>query len=51
MIYTLMHKKIPIADIEIDTDDGEVLKIYDVHNIEHIPIGVTLKMERSIEVI
>ena len=50
MIYTLMHKKIPVADIEIDTDDGEILKIYDVHNIEHIPIGVNIengKVNRS----
>jgi len=50
MIYTLMHKKIPVADIEIDTDDGEILKVYNVHNSEHIPIGVAIengKINRS----
>ena len=50
MIYTLMHKKVPVVDIEIDADDGNILKVYDVHNSEHIPIGVAIengKINRS----
>ena len=50
MIYTLMHKKTSVADIEIDTDDGQILKICNIHSIGHIPIGVATengKVNRS----
>jgi len=45
-----MHKKTSVADIEIDTDDGQILKICNIHSIGHIPIGVATengKVNRS----
>ena len=40
MLYTLMHKKVPVADIEIDSETANVLSIPKVHNIEHLPVGI-----------
>jgi len=34
-----MHKKIPVADVEIDSETANILSIPKLHNIEHIPIG------------
>jgi len=33
-----MHK-IPVADVEIDSETANILSIPRLHNIEHIPIG------------
>jgi len=38
--YTLMHKKIPVADIEINSVTGALQNIGTIHNIEHAPIGI-----------
>ncbi|GHV46751.1 hypothetical protein FACS1894204_08990 [Synergistales bacterium] len=43
MDYTLMHKNVEVAEIEIDDDTGVVAKIGDVDAIEHIPVGVAIK--------
>jgi hypothetical protein len=43
MLYTLMHKNIPTMDIEIDEILGGVTHIRDIHNAEHLPVGVTVK--------
>jgi hypothetical protein len=43
MLYTLMHKKIPVADIEIDSETAHILSISKVHNIERVPIGIEVK--------
>ena len=40
MLYTLMHKKVPVADVEIDSETANVLSIPKVHNIEHLPVGI-----------
>ncbi len=40
MRYTLMHKDIEVADIEIDTYADSISKIYDVQHFEHLPIGI-----------
>jgi len=42
MLYTLMHKKIPVADVEIDSETANILSIPRLHNIEHIPIGIEI---------
>jgi len=34
-----MHKRIPVADVEIDSETANILSIPKLHNIEHIPIG------------
>lgn len=40
MKYTLMHKKLPIADIEIDDATGFIKKINAVYEPEHLPLGI-----------
>ena len=40
MNYTLMHKNIPVADIEIDEDTGVIIGIGDIYAKEHLPAGV-----------
>ncbi len=41
-----MHKKVPVADVEIDTDSGRIIRVYDVYNIKHIPIGVAVENQK-----
>jgi hypothetical protein len=44
-----MHKKVPVADVEIDPDMGGYLtKIEKVHNIDHVPVGVEIKEDGKI---
>ena len=40
MNYTLMHKNISVADIEIDEDTGVIIHIGDIFAKEHLPLGV-----------
>lgn len=40
MNYTLMHKNICVADIEIDEDTGVIIRIGDIYAKEHLPLGV-----------
>ena len=40
MNYTLMHKNIRVADIEIDEDTGVIIRIGDIYYKEHLPLGV-----------
>lgn len=39
MEYTLMHKSIPVLDIELDEATGSVQKLGALHRIEHLPLG------------
>lgn len=43
MIYTLTHKRVPVVDIDINTALGMIVDIHDVHNVEHIPVGIAIK--------
>lgn len=43
MKYTLMHKYIPVADLELDSSSGNFTKLYDIYAPEHIPVGVPVK--------
>ena len=45
MNYTLMHKKISVADIEIDEDTGVISRIGDIYAKEHLPIGTVHTMQ------
>ena len=40
MNYTLIHKNIRVADIEIDEDTGVIIGIGDIYAKEHLPAGV-----------
>jgi len=39
MEYTLMHKSIPVLDIELDEATGSVQRLGAVHRMEHLPLG------------
>lgn len=36
----LMHRAIPAAEIDIDSDSGSITKIYNISAPEHLPVGV-----------
>ena len=48
--YTLMHKNVAVADIEIDEALGGVTKIRNVKSKEHLPVG-TMRIQRNDEVV
>jgi len=41
MTHMLMHKKTPVVDLLIDSYDGAIKKIGQIHNLENLPIGST----------
>ena len=43
MKCTFMHKRIPVAEIEVDNAAGFILKIYKIYAPEHLPVGVPFK--------
>lgn len=44
MNYTLMHKNICVADIDIDEDTGVISRIGDTYTKEHLPLGTVHPM-------
>lgn len=50
MKYTLMHKNVAVADIEIDEALGGVTKIRNITAKEHLPVG-TIRIQRDNEVV
>ena len=40
MNYTLMHKNLPVLDLELDEVTGSVFRIGQVYAPAHIPLGV-----------
>lgn len=43
MEYTLMHKNIPVVDMEILSDTGRIIKLLNLQAPEHLPLGVKTK--------
>ena len=41
MNYTLMHKNITVADLSLDEETGLIVKIGEIYNFAHLPIGTT----------
>lgn len=41
MNYTLMHKNIKVIDLSLDEDTGTIVKIGEVYNSTHLPVGTT----------
>ncbi len=39
MVYTLMHKRLAIADLELDEATGFIQKVNIVYSPEHLPVG------------
>lgn len=46
--YFLMHKDICVAKIQLDVDNGNVLKIYEVYEESHMPIFAQDKQKSSL---
>jgi hypothetical protein len=42
MNYTLMHKKLPVLELEIDEETSTILKIGEVFHPAHVPVGVEM---------
>lgn len=45
MNYTLMHKNIPVAEIELDDASGAIAAIGKVYAPEHTPVGIPVKKD------
>ena len=43
MKCTLMHKRLAVAELELDETTGFILKIDEVYQPEHLPVGVSFK--------
>ena len=43
MKCTLMHKRIAVAEMELDDATGLIQKIGAVHVPEHLPVGIAVK--------
>lgn len=43
MECTLMHKNIPVVDIEILSDTGRIVRLFNLQAPEHLPFGVKTK--------
>lgn len=41
--YVLMHKNMPVADLELDTASGSISAIGSAHEEAHVPIGIPVK--------
>lgn len=48
MKYTLMHKNVCAADIEVDTENGRFVSLGEVYRPEHMPPGVYHEDEKDI---
>ena len=44
---TLMHKRVPVAALELDGETGLIRKIGDVESPDHLPVGVGIKQGRA----
>ncbi len=43
MKYTLMHKRIAVAEMEVDDAAGLIQKVSKIHAPEHFPVGIAVK--------
>ena len=43
MKYTLMHKRIAVAEMEVDDTTGLIQKVSKVYAPEHFPVGIAVK--------
>lgn len=43
MEYSLMHKNILVADLDLDNETGHILKIIKIFNVQHFPVGIVDK--------
>jgi hypothetical protein len=41
--YTLMHKNIAVVDLKLDPVTGTITSIGDIHEENHVPVGIRVK--------
>ena len=41
--YVLMHKNVPVADLELDTASGSISAVGSAHEEAHVPVGIPVK--------
>ena len=41
--YILMHKRTPVADLQLDSDTGVIRSIGQVYHEAHVPVGIPVK--------
>ncbi|MVB10464.1 hypothetical protein CAFE_11530 [Caprobacter fermentans] len=41
--YVLMHKNIPVVDLELDTASGSISAVGSAHEQAHVPVGIPVK--------
>jgi len=41
--YILMHKNVPVADLELDTASGSISAVGSAHEEAHVPVGIFAK--------
>ena len=41
--YVLMHKNVPVADLELDTASGSISAVGSAHKEAHVPVGIPVK--------
>lgn len=41
--YTLMHKEVCVAEMELDETTGYIKKIGELYSAEHLPVGIAVK--------
>lgn len=41
--YVLIHKNVPVADLELDTASGSISAVGSVHEETHVPVGIPVK--------
>ncbi len=47
MEYTLMHKNLPVAQIEIDEETGSISKIIEIYRENHMPVETVYTMHHE----
>lgn len=43
MLVTLMHRQIPVIDMDVDDELGAIFSVGPVYNQAHIPVGIPFK--------
>ena len=46
MKYILMHKEIPVVKLDLDDATCIVIKVEDLYNAEHLPVGIHIQHDR-----
>ena len=47
MTYTLMHQRLPVLDVELDDIQSAVIAVGAVHNLKHLPVGISTDNDKA----